>query len=544
MNNLNTDSFIIFYGGNIITMNGDSPVYVESLVQKNGKIVFLGTKDDGKNKYPSALHFDLKGATMFPGFVEPHSHFMAALKLANHVDISSPPVGDVRNINDLLNKLAEHKNKNDIKEGDWVVGYGYDHTLLEEHRHLTRHDIDKVLPNHNVLIIHVSMHGAVLNSKALTFAGFDKNTKDIEGGFIAREPDGSPAGLLMELAWLKIFASMPQPNEDEMIELLKDAQMLYASNGYTQAMEGFTHISEMDMLQRGASENKLFLDIISLPGFSEIDQWLNNPKYPLNSYNNNLKFAGGKFTLDGSPQGKTAFMKDPYLTNGPDGEKNWHGTSIISTEQLITLAKPLVDSGVQLHIHATGSGAIDSAITAVESLGLTADDDKRTIVIHSQFQDKEQLNKYVKLGMSPSYFTNHIFFWGDVHIENMGLEISSFLNPIKSAKNLGLKFSNHGDYNVTPLDPFFMLWTSVNRLTRDNKVLGSDERIDVYTALQGLTTGPAWQFFEENRKGMLKEGLLADFVIVENNPLTQDVLDLKNNKVLFTIKEGNVVYEG
>lgn len=480
---------------------------------------------------------------MMPSFIDPHSHLMSAIRMVNQVNVASPPVGTATDIRSVMEKLKAFKEEHDIQDGDWIIGWGYDQDLLKEKRHITKSDIDTYFPNNKVLIIHVSMHGAILNSKALEWASIDENTLTPEGGIIARVNDtNEPEGLLMEMAYIPVFAKLPQPSPEEMMELMHPAQMMYAENGYTQAVEGFSHVSDMDFLISAGDKGKIFLDIVSLPGFTEMDDWLNNPKYVFGAYKNHLKFGGGKFTIDGSPQGKTAYMSTPYLTGGPNGEKNWTGNSSIPKEELARLAKLMVENNIQIQFHANGGGAIDDAIYAIEQSGIKKGDDKRPVIIHSQFQTEEQLLKYVELGITPSYFTNHVFFWGDVHITNMGLDIASFISPIKSARKLGITTSNHTDFNVTPLSPFFILWTATNRITRNGLVLGKDERIDVYAALQDLTTGPAYQFFEENRKGKIKMGMLADFVILEKNPLKQNTEDLKDNSVIYTIKEGKVIF--
>lgn len=204
----------------------------------------------------------------------------------------------------------------------------------------------------------------------------------------------------------------------------------------------------------------------------------------------------------------------------------------------------MVENNIQIIFHANGDAAIDDAVFAIEKAGITASADKRPVIIHSQFQRPDHLPKYAQLGITPSYFTNHVFFWGDVHRRNVGEKSAAFISPLKTAKAAGIITSNHSDFNVTPLDPFLILWTAVKRETRSGKILGPDERVDVYTALQGLTSGPAYQFFEDKRKGTIREGLLADFVILDKNPLKVRAVDgLREIKVLQTIKEGRTIFQ-
>ena len=536
----------LYFGGDIITMDGDSPQYVEAVIERDGKIIYAGDKANAANNFAGkTVEVDLKGKTMMPSFIDPHGHFMSAVLMVTQVNCASPPMGDVTDIPSMIAKLQKFKEEKGIKDGEWIVGWGYDQDLLAEKRHITKLDLDKAFPNNKVLIVHISMHGGVLNSKALEWAGVDENYETPEGGVVARLPGGNePAGLLMEMAYMPVFGKLPQPSEDEMMNLMEAAQMQYASNGYTLAVEGFTHIKDMNTLKRAAKEGRFFIDIASLPGFNEMDKWLNNPEYPFGKYDNHLKFEGGKFTLDGSPQGLTAYMAEPYKVPGPNGEKNWVGNTSIPREELAKLAKVLVKNNVQINFHANGDGAIEDAIYAIENAGVKAGDNKRPIIIHSQFQKPGHLTKYMELGITPTYFTNHVFYWGDVHIKNVGLEKASFISPIKAANDLGIVTSNHTDFNVTLLDPFFVMWTSMKRETRSGVILGGDQVIDGYAALQQLTTGPAYQFFEENRKGKIKTGLLADFVILDNNPLKVDHVDaVKDIKVVETIKEGKTIYK-
>ena len=542
---VNEDSaYTLYFGGDIVTMAGEQASYAEAVVEHKGRIVFVGNKESALRQYPAAMtQMDLQGNTMLPGFIDPHSHFMSALMMVNQVNVAAPPVGTATNIAQIIAKLAAYQQEQNIAEGGWLVGWGYDQELIEEKRHIIKTDLDAAFPNHKVIVIHVSMHGAVLNSNALAWANIDKNTKTPKGGVIARMPNSNePAGLIMEMAYIPVFEKLPQPSEAEMFDLMAKAQEHYTSQGYTHAIEGFTHTKHIDFLLKAAQQDKLVIDIASLAAFTEMDKWFDNPKYKFGEYQNKFKLQACKITLDGSPQGKTAFVSKPYLTTGPAGQQHWHGESSITQTQLDALTKKMFAAHIPLQIHTNGDAAIDMMIKSVESAGITAKDDRRTVIVHSQFQRPEHLAKYVELGLTPSYFSMHTYFWGDVHVKNIGKKQADFISPMKAAKSAGLITSNHSDFNVTPLDPFFIMWSAMARESRSGEIIGAEQRIDAYSALQALTTGPAYQFFEENRKGMIKEGLLADFVIVENNPLKQEVREIKNNKVLTTIKEGKTVF--
>ena len=535
----------IYYGGRILTMNGDEPTYTEAVAVEDGKIVFVGAKSSAlEMKGDATAVRDLRGKTMLPGFVDPHGHFMSAVRMVEQANVASPPMGDATDIPSIIEKLEAFRAEKKVAEGEWIVGWGYDQDLLAEKRHLTRKDLDPHFPNHKVLLIHISMHGAVLNSTALEWAGIDADTPTPEGGIIARlEGSHEPAGLLMETAYIPVFGKMPQPSEDKMVnELVKPAQMMYASSGYTRAVEGFSFLADLDFMLRSAREGKLFIDVAALPGFPEMDAWLDNPRYPFGAYENRFKIQAGKFTLDGSPQGKTAFITAPYLTGGPAGQQDWRGETSIPRQDFFDMIEKLTDRNIQVQIHANGDAAIDESIEAIRRAGIQAGDDKRPVIVHSQFQRPDHLPEYVELGITPSYFTNHTFYWGDVHVRNIGRTKAFFISPIVAAKEKGLIHSNHTDFNVTLLDPFFVLWTAMARESRSGVIIGPDQRVDAYTALQGLTTGPAWQFFEEDQRGRIPEGLLADFVILSADPIETEVDSIREIRVLETIKEGETIF--
>ncbi|MHA7268537.1 amidohydrolase [Arthrobacter sp. HLT1-20] len=534
----------IFCNGRILTMRGPSPEYVESIVIGGGKIVFVGDEALARKQFPNAATRDLDGAALLPGFVDAHSHFSAAFDLADRVNVGPPPMGPCDDIATLLQTLDAFRTGRRLGPGEWLVGYGYDQEALADNRHITVKDLDALFPDILVMLVHVSSHGAVLNSAALRWAGIDATTQTPSGGVIARLPGSQePAGLLMETAYMNlVLGKLPVLSPADKLRLLDGAQQDYASQGYTHAQDGFVTVADLDLYQAAAADGLLYLDIAALGSFWEAPQWLGNPAYPTGIYRNGFKIAGLKVMQDGSPQGRTAYMRSPYLTGGLDGQADWCGEPLMAFESFAAIVHNTLEHGVQLYAHVNGDAAIDQLIRAVEQTGTAAENDLRTVAIHSQFQHPEQLQDYLRLGITPSYFTNHTFFWGDVHRANTGEDRASFISPLKSALETGLLVSNHSDFPVTSLDPFFMMFTAMNRTTRSGHILGPDQRISAYAALQALTTGPANQLFEEDRKGMLKVGMLADFVMLDADPLAATPERVRNIQVLETIKEGVTVY--
>jgi predicted amidohydrolase YtcJ len=262
---------LIFHNGTILTMIDDRP-QVTGVAVKGGRIFFAG--DEGAAmalKGDATKIIDLSGATLMPSFIDAHGHFMNAPQIVKWANVSGVPAGPVRNIPDIIEALKAHKAKWKLRPGDWIIGYGYDMTNLAEGRQLTRDDLDPTFPDNPVMLIHSSNHGCVLNSAGFKMVGIDVSTKTPPGGLILRKPGSEePEGLLMETAFLPIFAKMPMPSEPELLDTLDAAQQIYASVGITTVQEGATHASDLAFLRKGAEQGRLYLDVVSLPLIIEV----------------------------------------------------------------------------------------------------------------------------------------------------------------------------------------------------------------------------------------------------------------------------------
>lgn len=541
------ESAQLFFNGDILTMASETPSYAEAVVEQNGKIVFLGSKDEAERNYTNAKKIDLKGYTMLPGFIDPHSHFGMVSNTMGQVDLNPAPVGKVKTINDIIESLKAYKKDKNIADGEWVFGWGYDDGQLAEKRHPNKNEIDKALPNNPVYLQHTSGHMGVANSLGLKKMNVSASSKSPEGGSIDRFPNSKePTGLVQETAMYPFVRHMLEELAFKQAEFFDNTQRYYASNGITTAQDGMTDRNTIAFFQSQADAGKMDIDLISLAGYSELDSNIQDSTLQFKTYNNGFKVQGTKIVADGSPQGKTAYFSKPYLTDVPGCHHDCRGLPSLTQADLNALFETAYKNDNQLFIHCNGDATVDMVFEAHEkackTLKEALDKDRRTIVIHSQFARKDQLDTFVKYNMQPSFFTNHAYFWGDIHVENLSAERANFLSPMATAIQLGLKPTNHSDATVTPINPIFTVWTAVNRVSRSGAVIGENERITPYNALQAITINAAYELFDDALKGALEKGKLADFVILNGNPLKVEPMAIKEIQVVQTIKEGVSIY--
>jgi len=528
-------------------MTGADDIY-ESIAIKDGKIFAIGTISEiNKSKSSSSKVIDLKGKSLLPGFIDAHSHIMMGPQLIDYVNVSSPPVSGVRNIDDIIDKLKKKQADDNIKKGEWIIGWGYDPDLLNERRHPNKFDLDKDFPDNPVYLNHVSGHLATMNSQALKLVGYSAETPNPAGGEIYRvNSSNEPTGLISETAMAQAREALPKLSTEEILENLKTTLELYASSGITTANDGYTSAVQIQQLLNAQKSIDFPIDVIGLLGFTDLQAYMKAPNFEFAKYNKRVKIAGVKIVSDGSPQGKTAKMKDPYLTPVPGCAHDCTGITLINQEQLDGLLSTLYGQGIQAFTHCNGDGAIDMYLSAHEkALANTEKESKdlRSVIIHSQFMRPDLIKSYAEYGLIPSYFTNHTYFWGDVHMNNMGKERADYTSPIRSSIDAGITYTNHNDYPITPLSHSMMLSTAVNRTSRSDKVIGPEQRVSAYEALKALTINAAYQYFEEDQKGTLEVGKLADMVILDQNPLEVDSEKLKDIQVMETIKEGQSIWK-
>lgn len=535
----------IYLNGQIVTMDAEART-VEAVAVRGDEIVAVGgSREVGLMAGPGTRVVDLEGRTMTPGFYAPHDHFPWAGAIAvTTVNLNSPPMGPVQNIEGLVDALREKAAE--TPPGDWIQGWGYDDTLLEDRRHPNRHDLDRVSTEHPIYISHTSGHLGVANTMALGMAGITASTQPPPGGVIRHEADtGEPDGVLEETAAWMVMGIVPPATVEQKLEGFRRAVRIYVEQGVTTTViTGGTAENVID-LQMARREGLLALRVVTMvskaaPGFPSPAE---AGGFVSGFGDDRLKLGGIKIVQDGSNQGFTGYFTEPYHTPF-NGDPEWRGYPARSREDLTAMVKGLHRAGYQIAIHGNGDAAIDDIIHAFREAQLDFPrEDARHRIEHCQMVRKDQLDEIAELGITPSFFVGHVFYWGDRHRDIfMGPERAAGISPLRSSIDRGIRFTVHDDTPVTPVDPLQLIWVSVNRLTRSDQVLGPEERVSPLEAMRAMTIDAAWQNFEEHIKGSIEPGKLADLVILSDNPLTVEPLAIREIEVLETIVGGETVY--
>ena len=538
----------IYLGGPILTMNDAQP-NAEAVAVRGGRIAAVGSRADMlKMKGTDTRVVDLQGKTMLPGFIDPHSHFSGVGMQAIAANLLPPPDGDNASIAQLQETLRKYMQSSpEPKALGIVLGFGYDESQLQEQRHPTRDELDAISTTLPILAFHQSGHFAALNSLALERAGITAGTPDPQGGVIRRRKGSQePDGVVEENAfYMALSRLMPKLSDAQTSDWMKKSQDLYLQYGYTTAQDGRTDPNAMAASIAAAKAGVLKIDVVSYPDILTLgDSKVMESPYYGRDYLQHLRIGGVKLVLDGSPQGKTAWLGQPYF-KAPEGQPaNYVGYSVVPTDKANDMVTKAFQNGWQILVHANGDAAIDQFIGAVRVAGeRVPGSDRRPVLIHGQTLRKDQVAQLDTLGIFPSLFPMHTFYWGDWHRESvLGPERAENISPIDWVLARGMRFTSHHDAPVALPSTIRVLDSTVNRTTRTGRVLGAEHRTDPTTALKSMTLWAAYQHFEEDRKGSIEPGKLADFVVLSDNPVTMPRAQLSTLKVVQTIKEDKSLY--
>ena len=551
----------LYTGGDILTMRGSDPEYVESLVVRDGNILFAGSLEDAKKRIaPGATTINLGGKTLLPGFIDTHGHFVYFGK--NLVDANLFGCTDIADLVARMKKQVEQ-----TPADGWIVGFGYQARGLKEGRAPTSEELDQVSADRPVMVVDSSGHLGAANAAAFKAAGITADTPDPTGGMFTRKPDGkSLAGPMEETALNAVRSKRPPFTGELAARAITGAAEVWASHGQTTAMEAGLGLGNDDIgiVLNAIDKQLLPIDLYLAAKDSALDDTLAASYAVASQYNpkaggiveklraarpdldrryvNRVRLGGVKFWLDGSLD--TAWFTQPYTQNPPGKTGAFSGYRQIPDEALDAIFEKYWPTDLQVHMHMNGDAAADQALAAIaKAIKKHGMHDHRPVFVHATWLRPDQIEKMKACGAIPSFLTAGIIPGGDAVVKLWGPERSAGAMASRSFLRAGLPFTYSHDAPVSPVPSILALVDSgVNRMSGSGRVIGPDERITPYQALRAVTATAAYQLKEEKTKGTLEVGKLADLVILEKNPLAVEPTTIKDIAVVETIKEGKTVW--
>lgn len=537
----------LFHNATFVPMTAADARLEAIVADEDGLIAYAGTEDGARAFAPDAEEVDLDGACALPGFIDPHSHFTMVAQALAYIQL-----GGCTSIAEMQERLRAGIASRGITPDGVAVGMGYDQNALAEERHPTAAELDAVAADIPIVIIHVSGHLGSANTRAYELAGIAPDAPDPEGGHYVRDAAGLVTGPWEEpAAMAPLTARVVGPRFTiDYDALLPAMEREYLRFGITTCQDGASADETLAALESFARTGRLNLDVVAYPvsafGLHAADVCARHAEFDGTTYHGRLRIGGHKMILDGSPQGRTAWMTKPYLPLTPDDDPAFCGFGQLDDDTAYTFCREAIDSGHQLLTHCNGDAASDQLVRvyarALEDSPNPNKHELRPVMIHCQTARRDHYARMRELGMIPSIFSSHIWHWGDIHLRNFGEGRGSRVSACGWAREEGLPFTLHNDTPIVPNDMMLSVWCAVMRVTKTGVELDQNLRVGVYDALRAITVNGAYQYGEEAHKGTLEVGKRADMAVLDANPLEVDPATIKDIKVMATIKDGVTVW--
>ena len=515
---------LILINGKVITMNPSQPI-AQAVAVNAGRVVAVGSNAEiKKNIGKAAKVVDLRGKPLVPGFTDSHVH-MADFGLSlNRVDLRG-----VKSVRIMQKLLREKINKS--SKGKWILGRGWDQERFIEKRYPTRWDLDEVSSGNPVAFTRVCGHIGVANSKALEIAGVSKNTRVLSTGQIDRDPEsGEPTGILRETAYDIILDSVPKPNEDELTEACLLACEKAVEAGLTSVHWIAGNAMEIRILQELRKQGKLPLRVYLLVPASLL-RFYAKAGLCTGFGDDTLRLGGVKIFVDGSMGARTAALEKPY-----SDEKTTSGMLCLSQEELTKMVRDAQKAGFQVCVHAIGDKAISTVLNAFESASRgKCDNPWRHRIEHASVLSKQLVKRLKNLGLIASVQPHFIIsdFWVEARL---GSARAKWTHPFKTLIENNILMIGGSDCPVELINPLQGIYALAARESLP------EQRVCVEEALKVFTVNAAYASFEENVKGSIEPGKLADFTVLSQNPLTTNPKKIKDIHVEMTIVGGKIVF--
>jgi predicted amidohydrolase YtcJ len=537
----------IFFGGDILTMN-PAQASAEAVAIQGGKIMKVGSLASLKSLQGADTKLiNLNGQTLMPGLVEPHVHIIGTafseeifLNLSN---FSMPH----DSLDSLVQKLTAYS-KN-FKDGEWINAFGVDPSRTEPFMsELTADILDKVSTTKPIFVMNQSMHIAYVNRKALEMAGLTDSSPDPKGGKLLKDSKGHLTGVVYESPAFYLFLKkMPQPTQAVIEQAVAKVGQRLVSKGVTTSAEitvgGYLGVDkEYALFKEMTSNGKL---PVRVRGYMYSNAYpISNNSYKPGQGDDTFKLIGVKIVADGSNQGLTGAMTQPYQY--PAGTRNT-GTLNFSEQELYNIAKPRFDEGWQISVHSNGDKSIEQTLKVFEKLVTKPADTKTRLRIeHFTVPTEAQISKAAKLGVVPGFTIGHTDYWGEAfHNHLLGSERANRIDPSASLIKKGMRFAYHSDSPVSPINPLKYASEGASRLWQASpqKVLNANQKISINNALKAITIDAAYQLKMDDKVGSVEVGKYADFAIVDKNPMKTDAYKIRDIEVNETWVNGQRVFK-
>ena len=544
-------STTIYPAKRIITMNPAFP-FAEAVAVRDGRVLGVGTVEELAGWGEHTVDNSFADKVLTPGFIEAHTHVMSGgvwqFPYVGFFDRKDPQGRlwtGCKNIDEVLDRLAEHESTI-TDPATPLIAWGLDPIYFDEERLVATH-LDRVSEDRSIYVYHASGHLATVNTALLQRSEINEHTTTPG---VARNADGTPNGELQEPAAMSLASS---GMTDLMMAIGSDlAKWNYA---YEARNAGHTLVTDLGTTRvNDAASLEAWRTVTSDPDYPTRVMVAGSPLFGgpddpnelativsglKSETTDKLRFGIVKLILDGSIQGFTARISWPYYYNPPEGAEE-NGLWLIPPEQMADIVTTHHAAGLTVHCHCNGDQAAEVFIDAVEqALERHPRWDHRHTVQHSQLTKASQYRRMASMGMCANIFSNHIFYWGDQHRDfTVGPERAAGMDACATALREGVSFSIHSDTPITPLGHLHTAWCAVNRVTASGDVLGPDERISVMDAMKAITLDAAYQLKLDHEMGSIEAGKLADFAVLEDDPLEVDPITLKDIEIWGTVLGG------
>ncbi|MGQ9680169.1 MAG: amidohydrolase [Candidatus Bathyarchaeia archaeon] len=532
---------LILTKGKIVTMNENNNI-IEAVAIRGGRISAIGEN----NKIlelagPKTEIIDLDGKTVLPGFIDTHMHPSHAATRLYEVNCRSPPI---RNIKEILKMISEKARE--TSPGEWIRGTNYNENKLEEKRHITRWELDDAAPDNPVFISKETGHLYIANSIALKIGGISDETPDPPGGKIDRDSERRATGLLYETAGQLVSKHIPPYTIDQIKEGLRKVWRQFSEWGITTVHDASGYGAAVNAYQQLLAEEvyqvrTLLMMSLYPQGSENVNTLESMMELGIRSGFGNdwLKIMSLKIMGDGSGSGGSAAVYTPQ-------HRGTKGLGLMTTdpEEMKKLTLKAHSAGIRLSIHSIGDRGIDLALDAIEEAQKKYPiPDMRHRIEHNSLCTPNQIERIKRLEVTPSSSIGYMWGLGDDYYENFGSERSRWLHPHKTLIENGIIAGGNSDYPVSDGNPMIQIYEAVTRKTRTGLVVGEEEAISVIDAIKLYTWNGAYLGKEEDIKGSIEEGKLADLVVLEKDVLSVPKEEIKDIKVYMTIVDGKIIFK-